>query len=82
MGIILSYAPSLYTSALAREGKRLVTLRYALETDFAQETEESYEAYLEKHLVTFSGLTDTSCDTLIRNNDEIRAILTNQPSAR
>ncbi|MGE4464036.1 TatD family hydrolase [Sphaerochaeta sp.] len=82
MGIILSFAPSLYTSALAREGKRLVTLRYALETDYALEMEEPYEAYLEKHLDAFSELTDTSCDTLIRNNDEIRAILTNQPSAR
>ena len=82
MGIILSFAPSLYASGLAREGRRLVTLRYALETDFANEEEEAYDAYLEAHQEAFSVLTETSRDTLIRNNDEIRAILTNQPSAR
>lgn len=82
MGIILSFAPSLYTSRLAREEKRLTSLRFALETDFAQEEEEVYDAYLEKHLVAFSQLTGTSSDALIRNNDEIRAILTNQSSAR
>ena len=82
MGIILSFSPSLYSSSLAREERRLTSLRFALETDFAQEEEEVYDAYLEKHLVAFSQLTGTSSDALIRNNDEIRAILTNQSPAR
>ena len=82
MGIILSFSPSLYSSSLAREAKRLTSLRFALETDFAQEEEDAYDTYVSEHLATFSQLTGSSSDALIRNNDEIRAILTNQSPAR
>ena len=78
LGIILSYGPRLHTSKLAKEGRRLVEIPYALETDFDDEDESGYEQLLSEHLYKFSSLCSLSEDQIIRNNDDIRTILTNQ----
>ncbi|MGH0052884.1 MAG: TatD family hydrolase [Sphaerochaetaceae bacterium] len=80
LGVILSYGISLYQSKLARERAKLISVPYALETDF--ETGDNYHGILEEHVRTFSTLSGCSKENLIRNNDEIRAILTYHTSTR
>lgn len=73
LGVILSYGSRLFQSKLASEGKRLVTLPYALETDFQM---GDYSQILWTQIENFSKLSGCTHDELIRNNDEIRTILT------
>ncbi len=79
LGVILSYGNRLFQSKLAREGARLITIPYALETDFEQ---GDYSQALDVQLRAFSTLSDTSLEELIRNNDEVRTILTHNTSTR
>jgi Tat protein secretion system quality control protein TatD with DNase activity len=78
LNIILSYGPRLYKSKLAREEKRLITFPFALETDYEHTQEAGYQALLEQHIQNFCALCSIHEEQLIRNNDEIRTILTNQ----
>ncbi|NCC66070.1 MAG: hypothetical protein EOM15_15640 [Spirochaetia bacterium] len=78
LNIILSYGPRLYKSKLAREEKRLITFPFALETDYEHTQEAGYQTLLEQHIQNFCALCSIHEEQLIRNNDEIRTILTNQ----
>nr|WP_319474595.1 TatD family hydrolase [uncultured Sphaerochaeta sp.] len=79
LGVILSYGSRLFGSKLAREGELLVTLPYALETDFQM---GDYSQILWTQIENFSKLSGCSHDELIRNNNEIRTILTHNTSTR
>lgn len=79
LGVILSYGSRLFGSKLAREGDRLATLPYALETDFQM---GDYSQILWTQIDNFSKLSGCSHDELIRNNDEIRTILTHNTATR
>lgn len=76
--VILSFGPRLYKSKLAKEGKKLIAFPYALETDFENADEGKYQPLLQEHIQNFCALSSTTEEQLIRNNDEIRTILTNQ----
>lgn len=82
LGIILSFGPSLFGAGLARRGKELLALPYALETDFTGSDEHQYAAVLTQQYRNFALLTGASEQALIRNNDEIRTILAHHPLAR
>ncbi|MBG0766573.1 MAG: TatD family hydrolase [Spirochaetaceae bacterium] len=79
LGVILSYGRKLFLSKLAREGARLVTIPYALETDFEQ---GDYTQMLWAQVKAFSSLSGCTREELIRNNDEIRTILTHNTATR
>ncbi len=82
LGVIISYGRTLFHSKLANQGAKLISFPYALETDFEGPDETMYEEILQKQVMMFSKITSSSVDTLIRNNDEIRTILTNNTSTR
>lgn len=76
LGIILSYSPRLYTTKLAKEGRRLTELPFALESDYDLRDEEHYMVVWKNHQEHFANLAGWSIDELTRNNDEKRTILT------
>ncbi|NCC66404.1 MAG: hypothetical protein EOM15_17345, partial [Spirochaetia bacterium] len=82
LNVILSYGPRLYKSKLANEGKRLITIPYALETDYDHPQEAQYTEVMEQHIYNFCSLCSTTEEHLIRNNDETRTILTHYQTPR
>jgi TatD DNase family protein len=80
LGVIISYGPNLYRSKIAAEAAGLIEGEWALESDWEGD-EEQYHSTLYEHAATFARLTGLSVESVVRNNDEKRAILTHLPSS-
>ncbi len=80
-GCILSLAPGIEHTRLAKRLEELSSLPFAIETDYDTQ-EKPYEQTLEEQYSLIGGLMHKDRDTLIRNNRAKRAILTNNAPPR
>lgn len=82
LGVIVSYGPTLFESAIARDPATLCVGQWVLESDWEALDEQPYTAFYTKHVHAFAALTGLSVERVVKNNDAIRAILTDQPPPR
>lgn len=82
IGCILSIGPNLFKTKHMHILQQLSTLPFALETDYEDKEKTAYPEFLQHHYERVSNASGIGMDDLIRNNYEIRAILTNNQTSR
>jgi TatD DNase family protein len=81
LGVLISYGPTLYRSNIAKDPHSLIAHPWVLESDW-EGPEEEYMSTFNAHIKSFALLTGLSEESVVRNNDEKRAVLTNQSTPR